>query len=273
MTEEPPACPGSCSASGDPVWCPPCRRAVRSALVEIDRLVLWLEQQADGYTARRADGVGGRSGNVPSPAPVIDLLDEAYSDLVAIERDWRKRQGYAPVRRVSPGRTAHDRSMTLAFLTRYLDGMLLEPRMVGSMRRVLRWQTVLQRVARSEPERTARPGRCPRCHMVNVLSYDPASGLVKCRNIACPLEMTSEEYANEVLARPDAGVVPETRRALGLDRLAWSRVRALRAVRNRSPDTRDQRSAGVSDAGRLDRDRSDLAPPLVPVLHRVDRPR
>lgn len=214
MTEDPPPCSG-CDADGDPVWCRSCRTMIRSSLVEIDRLMIWLEQQqADGYTARPVTAsVAGKPGP-KSPSPLIDLLDDAYSHLVSTETAWRERRGYMATRRTSLGRTTHDRMITLAFLSQQLDSIFLDRTMVRDLKKIIHWRTILQRVARAEPERRGKPGRCPRCHMVNVLFYNPATELITCR--ACPVVLTPDEYEDEVVGKPDAGTIPESRRALGL---------------------------------------------------------
>ena len=86
--------------------------------------------------------------------------------------------------------------------------------MIDHIHILIRWRTVLQYLARAQPERLNRPGRCPRCHLVNVLYTDPDARVIKCRS--CPLDMTEEEYEEEVLANPDPAVVPESRRDRGL---------------------------------------------------------
>jgi hypothetical protein len=91
---------------------------------------------------------------------------------------------------------------------------MLVPAMSRHVLIVMRWRVVLQHVAHSQPERLNRPGRCPRCHLVNVLYTDPEARVIKCR--ACPLDMTEQEYEDEVLANPDPGVIPESRRDLGM---------------------------------------------------------
>jgi hypothetical protein len=182
---------------------------------DIDRLVIWLEQQADGFAARSPGSyVAGGGSDEHSPSPMTDLLDSVYTDLVAFEAAWRRVQGYTSTRRSSLGRTAHDRAITLAFISKNLTSIMLVPEMTPYVSTVMRWRVVLQHVARSQPERVDRPGRCPRCHLVNVLYTDALMGVIRCR--ACPLDMTEEEYEEEVVSHPDPLVVPESRRDLGL---------------------------------------------------------
>lgn len=213
--DEPVPCPGCRDRAGKPVWCDPCKRLARACVNDIDRLVIWLEQEADGFSSRSPGSyvAGGGSGDV-GPSPTMDMLDSVYTDLVRFEAAWRRAQGYSPTRRSSTGRTAHDRAITLAFLQRNLTSIMLTPIMNSHILIMLRWRTVLQHMAHSQPERLNRPGRCPRCHLVNVLYTDPEARLIKCRS--CPMDMTDEEYENEVLANPDPTVVSESRLELGL---------------------------------------------------------
>lgn len=213
--DEPTPCPGACDRAGDPVWCLPCRRLAGASLVEIDRLVVWLEQQADGFSSRSPGSyVAGGKSDGRSPSPVTDLLDGVYTDLVRFETDWRRIRGYSSTRRTSVGRTAHDRAITLAFLQKNLTSILLTPGMIDHVHIMMRWRTVLQHMAKAQPERVDRPGRCPRCHLVNVLYTDLLMSIIRCRS--CPLNMTEEQYAAEVATDPDPLVVPESRRSLGL---------------------------------------------------------
>lgn len=212
--EKPTPCPG-CDRAGDPLWCLPCRRLARACVVDVDRLVVWLEQEADGF-ASRSPGTyvaGGGSGDA-GPSPTTDILDRVYADLVRFENAWRRFQGYSPTRRTSTGRTAHDRAITLAFISKNLTSIMLTPQMIDHVFVIMRWRIVLQHMAHSQPERLNRPGRCPRCHLVNVLYTDPEARIIKCRS--CPMDMTEEEYENEVVADPDPAVVADSRRALGL---------------------------------------------------------
>lgn len=216
MTEEEPTpCPGSCHRAGAPVWCGPCKKLARASLTEIDRLVIWLEQQDDGFPARSPGtyAVGGRS-DEHSPSPVTDTLDSVYADLSRIEGDWRRVQGYTPTRRISPGRTAFDRALAIAFIQKNLTSILLTPGMSDHVRRIIRWRAVLQHLAHAQEERSERPGRCPRCHLVNVLYTDVITNIIRCRS--CPLDMTEEEYEAEVLRTADSSVIAESRRALGM---------------------------------------------------------
>lgn len=215
IEDEPLPCPGSCDRAGAPVWCGPCKRLARASFNEIDRLVIWLEQEADGFSSRSPGSyaIGGKSGE-HSPSPTVDLLDSVYADLSRFEADWRRVQGFTPTRRISIGRTAFDRAVTIAFLSKNLTSILLMSTMVDHVRKIMRWRVVLQHLAHAQADPIERPGRCPRCHLVNVLYTDPALGLIKCRS--CPLDMTEDEYEAEVTSNPDAGVVPESRRDKGL---------------------------------------------------------
>jgi hypothetical protein len=211
QTDEPASCPGCRDRAGDPVWCLPCRRLARVSLNDIDRLVVWLEQQADGFASRSPGSyVAGGGSDEHSPSPVTDLLDGVYTDLVRFEAAWRRVQGYSPTRRSSTGRTAHDRAITLAFLQKHLTSVMLTPAMSSHVLTMTRWRTILQHMAHAQPERLNRPGRCPRCHLVNVLYTDPDARIIKCRS--CPMDMTEEEYENEVLLTADSSVIAESRR-------------------------------------------------------------
>jgi len=214
-SEDAPApCPGSCDRAGAPVWCGPCKKLARASVNEIDRLVVWLEQQADGFSSRSPGtyAVGGAAGE-HSPSPTTDLLSSVYTDLSRFEADWRRVQGFSPTRRISTGRTAYDRALTIAFLQKNLTSILLVSGMSDHVRKIMRWRIVLQHLAHSQPERIERPGRCPRCHLVNVLYTDQIMNIIRCRS--CPLDMTEEEYEFEVVDHPDPGVVPESRRDKG----------------------------------------------------------
>lgn len=196
------------------MWCAPCKRLARVCVNDIDRLVVWLEQQADGFASRSPGSyVAGGGSDEHSPSPVTDLLDSVYTDLVRFEGAWRRSRGYSPTRRSSTGRTAHDRAITLAFLQKNLTSIMLTPAMNSHVLTVMRWRTVLQHMAHAQPERLNRPGRCPRCHLVNVLYTDPDARIIRCRS--CPVDLTEEQYENEVLADPDPAMVAESRRDLG----------------------------------------------------------
>ena len=117
-----------------------------------------------------------------------------------------------PTRRA--GRTNYERSLIFAFLSAQMESMIRTEEMIAHLLKILRWRTVLQRVARSEPDRHDRPGRCPRCHMVNTLYTEQGTLMIKCNE--CPAQLTIDEYEAEVLADPDAAVVPESRRKMGI---------------------------------------------------------
>jgi hypothetical protein len=215
VEDDPTPCPGTCDRAGSPVWCGPCKKLARACLNDIDRLIIWLEQEADGFSSR-SPGTYTISGGSEehSPSPTVDLLDSVYMDLSRFEAAWRREQGYSPTRRSSLGRTAFDRSMTIAFLQKNLISIMLTPKMSDHLRRVMRWRVVLQHLAHAQAEPVERPGRCPRCHLVNVLYTDQIMNIIKCRS--CPLDMTEEEYAVEVLETADSLVIAESRRNKGL---------------------------------------------------------
>lgn len=215
-TADLPPCAG-CEIPSSTLWCRRCSRLAGVALVEIDRFSVWLEQEADGFASRSPGTyMTTRSSAVesPSPAPVVDLIDKAYADLIAFEGAWRRHQGYPATRRTSLGRTTHDRALTLAFLGRHLESILREPKMVAEVRLVMRWRTVLRHYAHAEAERTERPGRCPRCHLVNVLrTEDAVAETIRCGN--CSTVITEDQYRAEVVESPDDDVVPQSRRGVG----------------------------------------------------------
>lgn len=205
MTEdEAPPCPGPCNSPGDPVWCTVCKRSARIAISDIDQLTTWLEQQADGY-ASRAPGsyVASRSAGPSGPSSTVDLVDHVYQDLASFERTWRRRRNYAPTRRSQFGRTAHDRALIIAFLSSHLDSIFLDRAMITEVRLLTRWRIVLRKIAHDDPERSARPGRCPRCHLVNVLRTDPDTQMIKCS--ACEAIITDAEYDHLVFTAIEQG--------------------------------------------------------------------
>jgi hypothetical protein len=212
---EPVPCPGVCDRAGAPVWCGPCKKLARASLNDIDRLVIWLEQEADGFASRSPGSyaVGGGS-EERSPSPTVDLLDSVYTDLTRFEAAWRREQGYSPTRRISVGRTAFDRAVTIAFLQKNLTSIMLVPAMNKHLWKIMRWRGVLKQLAHAQQEPVERPGRCPRCHLVNVLYSDQIMNIIRCRS--CPLDMTEEEYEDEVLRTADSSVIAESRRGKGL---------------------------------------------------------
>ena len=213
--DDPTPCPGTCDRAGAPVWCGPCKKLARASLNDIDRLVIWLEQEADGFSSRSPGSyaIGGGS-EEHSPSPMVDVLDSVYTDLNRFEAAWRREQGYSPTRRISLGRTDFDRSMTIAFLQKNLTSIMLVDSMSKHLRKIIRWRVVLQYLAHAQPQPVERPGRCPRCHLVNVLYTDQIMNIVRCRS--CPLDMTEEEYEDEVIKTADSSVIAESRRNKGL---------------------------------------------------------
>lgn len=223
---EPLACVGPCNRGkvegearepGDPVWCRSCQRRIRVALTKIDELCTWVEGQADGYAGRTGgDGRGGgaRRGGAPDLSPAIDLVDQVYGELRLIELDWRMIQGLSGSGRHGFGRTAYDRALVINFLQQHLASIMRHRKMIKPLGRILSYQVILQHMTHSEPARRDRPGRCPRCHNVNVLHTED-DDLIHCRY--CPSVITEEEYDLEVVDRPDAAAVTESRRVLGLD--------------------------------------------------------
>jgi hypothetical protein len=221
---DPLACPGPCNRGRDPeqrhdhgmpVWCQACQRRIRAALTEVDRLCTWVESQADGFPSRTGgDGRSGRSGGGSAASPATDLIDTVYSELVLIELEWRRTAGLAGSARNGNGRTAYNRAQVVAFLQSHLSHIMNHPKMIKPLARVLALQTVLQRFAHSEPSRKDKPGRCPKCHNVSVLFWDSDDELIHCR--FCMAVITEAVYALDVAENPDAAVVTESRRVLGL---------------------------------------------------------
>jgi len=222
---EPISCPGPCNRGknanrlhdlGEPVWCRACQRRIRAALTEIDQLCTWLESQADGFASRTGgDGRGGKRGGGSATSPATDLVDTVYSELILMELEWRKIKDLSQNARHGPGRTAYDRALAISFLQAHLAGIMNHTKMIKPLARILSFQVILQHFAHSEPSRKDRPGRCPRCHHVNVLFFDASDELIHCRS--CAVVITESEYDHEVVEKPDAAVVAETRRALGLN--------------------------------------------------------
>jgi ribosomal protein S27E len=129
--------------------------------------------------------------------------------------EWRRAKRLNGSSRRGPSRTAYDRGLVIAFLLQHLPGIMASPRMVKPLKRILSYQIVLQHMAHSEPAKRSRPGRCPKCHMVNTLVFDSEDELIHCGH--CALVITEQEYDLEVVNKPDAAVAAETRRALGLE--------------------------------------------------------
>jgi hypothetical protein len=185
-------------------------------LTKIDELCTWVEGQADGFAARTGgDGRGSahRRGS-PDLSPAIDLVDQVYGELRLIELDWRMIQGLSGSSRTGSGRTAYDRALVINILQQYLDSIMKHRKMIKPLSRILSYQIVLQHMTHSEPARRDRPGRCPRCHNVNVLHTED-DDLIHCRY--CPNVITEDEYDLEVVDKPDAAAVTESRRVLGLE--------------------------------------------------------
>ena len=220
------ACAGTCNRGkvegearipGDPVWCQPCQRRIRSSLAKIDQLCTWLESQSDGFAGKTGSESRnrGKSGGSASISPSVELIDTIFSEFVVMEREWRQAKGLAIPPRVSNGRTAYDRALAISFLQVNMGSMLAHPKMIKPLGRIVSYAVVLGHFARAQAIQRDRPGRCPKCHTVNVLYFEEDDELIHCKY--CRLVMTEARYDAEVVDTPDAAVVVESRKALGLE--------------------------------------------------------
>ncbi|MEV2277726.1 hypothetical protein AB0I72_19280 [Nocardiopsis sp. NPDC049922] len=178
--------------SGDPVWCRRCRGAIRVALADLENLAALVAAEADGHRGRADDSDKVRTTkSAPSPSPAADHLDELYGFLATTEADWREARGYGP--RPERSRGAAARSIVIAWLLERLDDILNHPGSVQFGLGVLRWQRVLQHLAKARPPGRRKATPCPRCDR-RTLIWEEDRELVRCENSGCNRVMTSTEY-------------------------------------------------------------------------------
>jgi hypothetical protein len=203
---EPPVEPDLAPTIGAPVWDERCARRIRQALTDIGDLAAVLNEWADGHRGQASgEKIHTRHATAPSPSPITDTLDELYGALAKVEADWREFAGHPP--RPNRARTGDARQRTLAYLGEQLDRILLHPGSVAFGRAALAWQRRLQHLTRTDPVVRRRPGRCPRCHLVNTLQTRD-DGYTECRS--CGRLMMEEEYERDVLGSADTSMVAES---------------------------------------------------------------
>ncbi|MFE6305015.1 hypothetical protein [Nocardiopsis sp. NPDC057823] len=200
---DPPAAPTIAPVPGDPVWCPRCTGAIRAALADLDNLAALLAATADGHRGQGDDRDRvTASAEAPSPSPIADVLDQLYGYLSTIEGQWRQARDYGS--RPARSRGAGALTTVIAWLGRHLDDILADPGSTGFGTSVLKWQRLLQRMTKTQPERRRRAAPCPRCDR-RTLIYEEDRGLVRCENPDCGRVMTPAEYdahADTLGARP-----------------------------------------------------------------------
>ncbi|KAB2347333.1 hypothetical protein [Actinomadura rudentiformis] len=206
---QPPATPAEACVLGAPVWCSRCRARIRGALGSIGDLAALLESWADGHRgAASGEQILSRRASTPSPSPITDTLDELYGRLAEVEAGWRAHAGHQTRPRRS--RNAEARELVLAYLQAHLDEMLKHPGSVTFGYEVWVWERRLRTLAKSDPVVRKRPGRCPRCRLVNVLRTRD-DGHTECCD--CGRLMNEEEYQRDVVGGADTAVVAESKEA------------------------------------------------------------
>ena len=175
---------------GDPTWCSRCVAAIRSALAELDDLAAVLSATDDGYRpdSRLTARVSGTAGS-PTPSPVVDMLDDLYSVLTAAE-DWVRAARNYPPRPRRTGRGVHARTACIAWLMGELPVVLALPDSVSFGQGVFEWRGRLRAATSSAPERSAQPGRCPRCEQRALRPR--GDGYVECAR--CGRLLSPQEY-------------------------------------------------------------------------------
>lgn len=203
---EPPKVP--CTL-GDPIWCAACVSTIRASLGRLDDLASLLESWADGHRGHSSgEPVSRRAADAGTPSPTANALDQLYGEFVDVEDEWRQRRRYDP--RPRRPRNGHARRLTLSFVQGELADILASRDYVEWGGRVLKWERLLEAMSNSDPVIRNRPGRCPKCRMVNVLRTD-SDDITKCRD--CGLWLNEDEYQSQVLGVADDAVVRDSREA------------------------------------------------------------
>ncbi|WP_304452886.1 hypothetical protein [Nocardiopsis sp. YSL2] len=178
--------------SGDPVWCGRCRGAIRVALADLENLAALVAAESDGHRGRGDDSDRVRaSKSAPSPSPAADTLDELYGFLATTEADWREAREYGP--RPERSRGAAARTVVIAWLREHLDDILNNHGSAPFGIGVLRWQRVLQHLAKARPPGRRKPVPCPRCDR-RTLVHEEDRDLIRCENPSCGRVMTTTDY-------------------------------------------------------------------------------
>lgn len=207
---ERPAEPGLPYNLGEPWFCSRCQPRIRRALSEVDRLAALLDSWADGHRGTTSGEKVSRSSSAPaSPSPISVTLDHLYQEMTDAEDEWRELRGYIKVRR-GTGRGAHGRDLAISFIAEHLTDIFLSADHVEFCLRILKWQHLLLAQTKSDPVVRSRPGRCPRCRLVNVLQTRD-DGYTAC--LDCGRLMTEQEYERDVLHVADYGVVEDSKAA------------------------------------------------------------
>jgi hypothetical protein len=197
---------------GDPYFCSRCKPRIRRAISEVDRLAALLDSWADGHRGATSGEKIGRSSTAPaSPSPIANDLDTLYQEMTDAEDEWRQARGYIPVYRGS-SRGARHRDLAIAFIAEHLTEIFLSEDHVGFCLRILWWERTLLSKTKTDPVVRSRPGRCPRCRLVNVL-VTRDDGYTVCTNDKCGRLLHEDEYQRDVLHVADHSVVAETQQA------------------------------------------------------------
>lgn len=195
---------------GDPIFCPRCKPRIRRALDEVDRLASLLDSWADGHRGAVSGEKVSRSSSAPaSPSPISVILDTLYQEVTDMEDEWREARGYSKVRR-GTSRGAHGRTLAIAFILDHFTGIFLSEDHIGFCLRVLTWERLLLAQTKSDPVVRSRPGRCPRCRLVNTLQTRD-DGITECTS--CGRLLSEPEYERDVLHVADYGVVEDSKAA------------------------------------------------------------
>ena len=132
-------CPGSCNAwwraltedqqaasetgprAGEPVWCGPCKAAIRRKLTDLDYQAARLAFRIDGF-GEKPESPARVSGSRPSPSPAANYIDELTGWLWDWEDIYRKETGLPASMHF--GYLPEIRSAVIAWLAERLDGIL-----------------------------------------------------------------------------------------------------------------------------------------------------
>lgn len=186
---------------GQPVWCTHCADLIRARLVDLDDLVALLQAEATAQRAPAGDDPVSGTPSRPSPAPIVDDIDEITRALEQIEaayRTWRRWPA-------APPRAAELRVMTCtAWLDQHLDGVLAvtaavrcgRPLSAAAGAAVLRLHRLARARTATDPAKRRMPVPCSRCDM-RALTHHSGDTYVACE--ACGRLMLLQEYDAYVL--------------------------------------------------------------------------
>lgn len=195
---------------GEPNFCGRCRPRIRRALDEVDRLASLLDSWADGHRGATSGEKVSRSSSAPaSPSPISVILDTLYQEVTDVEDEWRETRGYTKVRR-GTSRGAHGRTLAIAFVLDHFTDIFLSEDHIEFCLRVLTWERLLLAQTKSDPVVRSRPGRCPRCRLMNTLQTRD-DGYTVCNG--CGRLLSEPEYESEVLHVADYQVVQDSKAA------------------------------------------------------------